>query len=77
MFQADQLPKEYLSVINRIPKEKRELLEQYYGLNGTPALTIEQLAELRRDPDVNTNAIRAAVMEAVGELRETYARYGY
>jgi len=77
MFQADQLPKEYLSVINKIPKEKRELLEQYYGLNGTPALTIEQLAELRRDPDVNTNAIRAAVMEAVGELRETYARYGY
>jgi len=77
MFSRDLFPKEYLTYLANLNKEDRELIELYYGLNGKAALTLEQLAELRRNPDVNTNAVRGELLQVVAKLRGQYEKYGY
>jgi hypothetical protein len=77
VYQQDRLPEEYLKFLPKLPTAEKTLIEQFYGLNGTPQLTLEQMAELRRAPDVNTASLKGDLAMAVASLRKLYERYGY
>ncbi len=77
MFIKDDLPKEYVKFLDKLAPDQRVLITQYYGLENQPALTLEQIAELRRAPDVNTTALKGELSRAVGVLRSAYEKYGW
>lgn len=75
MYTKDGLPVAYFDHLHSISPDAQKILIQYYGLQGTPELSLEEIAELRRDPDIDTNAVRGAISMAVKELREAYEKH--
>lgn len=68
----ESFPYEYFDFLEELDEKDREALLLYYGLCGKPKLTLLQIAEVFRTPGLDTNAIRNAVVVAMGKLREAY-----
>lgn len=70
----DTFPHEYLAHLKVLGDHERKVVISFYGLMGKPKLSLEEIAEIFRDPGLNTNKTRNVLSTAMGKLRSTHER---
>ena len=69
---TDSFPYEYTNYLSKLDTKDRKIIVSFFGLAGKPRLSIEEIAEVFRDPGINSNKIRNQLSQAMGKLRDAY-----
>lgn len=69
---SDEFPYEYMDFLGKLEEEPRFVVMSFYGLAGKPKLSLEEIAEVLRDPGLHTNTVRNTLATAMAKLREEH-----
>lgn len=68
----DKFPYEYHNYLDKLEDQERKVVVSFYGLAGKTRLKIEEIAEVFRDPGIDTSKIRNILSLAMGKLRDAH-----
>jgi DNA-directed RNA polymerase sigma subunit (sigma70/sigma32) len=69
---TDSFPYEYHNYLDKLEAKERKVVVSFFGLAGKPKLTVEEIAEVLRDPGIDSNKIRNQLSLAMGKLRDAH-----
>jgi DNA-directed RNA polymerase sigma subunit (sigma70/sigma32) len=70
-----KFPYEYHNHLDILDDRERKAVVNYFGLAGKTKLSLEQLAELFRDPGLSTSETRALLSQAMGKLAGAHQKH--
>jgi len=65
---------EYYNLLGELDARERKVVVHFFGLAGRTRLSVEEIAEIFRNPGLDSARIRDTLSIAMGKLRNAHAR---